>query len=105
MSTHEASPMSTEWQKRIEHLRSRIRTDPNKTIAGYARYLKLVLAPSRGGELLLELSLVIEGAKGETRTHKRRIALGSLHYAIIKDFEEVEELRPPGWVSLVTRRT
>jgi len=82
-----------EWQRRIERLRNRIKEDPNAIISSYELNLRFMSTPAAAGEMLLKLGLVIEGAKGEARTHKRKVALGSLAYAITKEFEEVEAFR------------
>jgi hypothetical protein len=80
------------WQQRIELLRHRIKEDPNAAIAGYELNLRLMSTPASAGALLLKLAFVIEGAKGEAKTHKRKVALGSLHYAVSKEFEEASGL-------------
>lgn len=87
------TPDQPEWQRHVERIRNRIKEDPNETIAGYELNLRFMHTPASAEAILLKLSFVIDGAKGEAKTHKRKVALGSLHYAIMKEFEEVEDFR------------
>lgn len=89
-----AKPIGDAWKAHVERIQNRIKEDPNEKIAGYDLNLRFMHNPDAAGRMLLKLANVIEGAKGEARTHKRKVALGSLAYAITKAFEEEECLRP-----------
>ena len=98
-SNNQTTPVEPEWQKRVERIRNRIMADPNERIASYELNLKFVSTPAAVGALLVQLAHVIEGAKGEARTHRRKVALGSLHYAVATELED-EVFRTPSGLLL-----